>query len=202
MFFSLLGIFFIYYLWDENEKTVNTNSNQTLIEHLKEGWAELKSQEILYIGLIESLIVSAFGLFLFAWTPILQSISPEGKINVGFVFITFVMSLILGATLFEIIVIKLRTKPYKSLFFGCLAQILAFLVVVYSRSYVTSLIFLAIINGMIGFMNPLFSSIKSKIIKDKNRSQLMSLFRVPQSIIVSTLLILTNFYTPQQVIFS
>jgi hypothetical protein len=50
---------------------------------------------------MESLFLGTNTIFLFAWTPILQS-SATGDINVGIIFVCFIMSMIIGTMLFEV----------------------------------------------------------------------------------------------------
>ena len=58
-------------------------------------------REVLSIGTMESLFFATNSIFLFAWTPILQN-SIVGEINVGIIFITFIMSMITGRMIFEV----------------------------------------------------------------------------------------------------
>jgi hypothetical protein len=198
MALSFLGFFFIYFLWDENKgESINSNN---IWSNFNEGLGEIiHNKKVLFIGIIESIVACGFGLFLFGWTPILKSMTLEGDINVGFAFVCFVMSLITGATIFEVIVIKLRVKLYKSLLFGIVASIILFLTVVYTKSFLISLISLAFINGMIGYIVPLLSTIKSQIISDSHRSQIMCLFRVPLNLFLTMLFLLTNYLSTKQV---
>ena len=197
MGFSFLGFFFIYFLWDENKGELRENN---IWSNFRDGLGEIiYNKKVLFIGLIESIVVCGFGLFLFAWTPILKSMTIEGNINVGFVFVCFVMSLITGATIFEIIVIKLRVKLYKSLLIGIFTIITLFLIVIYTKSFLISLISLAFINGSIGYVNPLLSTIKSQIISDSHRSQVMCIFRVPLNLFLTILFILTGYLSTKQV---
>ena len=172
-----------------------------LVTGLKESFNELKKKDVLYIGIIESITASSWGLFFFSWTPILNSLSPNNHVNVGFVYICFVMALIGGAMLYEIFLIKLKKNYYKTLLFSCIIQIISFLGVAVFSSFYIVLCFLAIINSLIGFTSPLFSIIKSVIIQEKYRSQLMSIFRVPLSIYVCILLLLTHYFSSSTVSF-
>ncbi len=54
---------------------------------------------------MESLFLGTNTIFLFAWTPILQS-STSGDINVGIIFVCFIMSMIIGTMLFEVTIIN------------------------------------------------------------------------------------------------
>ncbi len=198
MIFSFLGFIFIFYLWDEN--TGESENRKGIIDNLKEGLNEITTnQNVLFIGLIEAIINCGFGLFLFGWTPLLKGLTITGEINVGFAFVCFIMFLITGATIFEITVIKLRIKLYTALFYGILANIIFFIIAVYTRSFIVGLFALASINGLIGFVNPLLSTIKSQIISESHRSQIMGIFRVPLNLFLTTLLFLTSELTTNQV---
>lgn len=198
MSFSIVGGILIFSLWNENYG--EENNKKSIIENLIEGVEEIRNDEkVFLIGVIESIINAAFGLFLFGWTPLLSSISVDGKINVGFAFITFIMCLVSGATVFEIVSIKLKVNPYKSLFSGLIAVIILFIITVYSKSFVICLISLAFINGAIGYILPLISTIKSEIIKEKHRSQIMCIYRVPLNILLTILLLLTKLFNTKQV---
>ena len=61
----------------------------------------MKKREVVSIGIMESLFMATNSIFLFAWTPILQS-SIVGEINVGIIFICFIMSMITGTMIFEV----------------------------------------------------------------------------------------------------
>lgn len=184
-----------------NENNSNNKTFSAFYNQLKDSLQELKKKEVLYIGIIESIMNSSWGLFLFSWTPLLNDLSIKNHVNVGFTYICFVMALIGGAILYEIFIIKLRKSYYKVLFVAILIQIICFLVIVYTRSFYICLINLAFVNGMIGFTSPLFSIIKSSVIIEKFRSQIMSLFRVPLNIYVITLLLMTHYLSSTKVRF-
>jgi hypothetical protein len=186
---------------DKIEDELNAKNLSNVYSNFKSSLNEFKKTEILFIGLIESITSSSWGIFFFFWTPVLTDLSPSNHINVGFTYICFVMALIGGAILYEIFIIKLKKKFYNILFISIGIQIIFFIVIVYSRSFYISLISFAIVNGAIGFTSPLFSIIKSNIIQEKFRSQLMSLFRVPLNVFVIILLLLTHVFSPTKVIF-
>ena len=93
-----------------------TQSHNGLFEALK----ELKKPEVLCIGIIESIFQGVLTIFLFAWQPLLES-SINTPINPGFIFTCFVICLILGAGLFEIFTIYIKSNYYKLIIYilGC-----------------------------------------------------------------------------------
>ena len=170
-----------------------------IIDSLKESFVEFKKNEVLYLGIVESISNSALGFYLFTWTPILNSLSPNNHVNVGFVFICYVLALIGGSISFEIAIIKLKFHYYTVLFYSLIAQVICFLIVVYTRSFKIALICFSVMQGFNGFFGPLFSIIKSNVVVEKYRSQIMSLFRVPLNIYVCILLLLTYVLSPTKV---
>jgi hypothetical protein len=74
---------------------------------ITESIQELKQRDVLSIGLIESIYQAVFNVYLFIWTPILQisklNLNEDSNINVGFIYICFVLMLIIGAKFFEVI---------------------------------------------------------------------------------------------------
>jgi predicted MFS family arabinose efflux permease len=96
---SALSFVTIWFLWDENKP--NSEGKQNLTKSYTEAFQELKKREVISVAVMESLFMATNSIFLFAWTPILQS-SSGGDINVGIIFICFIMSMITGTMLFEV----------------------------------------------------------------------------------------------------
>ena len=88
------------YLWEENSP--NNDGKQNMAHSYVEAVQEFKKREVSSIAIIESLFMAVYNIFLFAWTPILQSSTTATEINIGIIFITFIMSMIAGTMLFEV----------------------------------------------------------------------------------------------------
>lgn len=164
-----------------------------------EAFSELKKREVLSMGFIESIFQAVINIYLFIWTPILQN-STDKPINIGFVFTCFVIALILGTTLFEIFMIYLRSEYYISITISLLAELILFFLIFYVDNFLVRMILLAGINGISGFLNPLNSIIKSKILIEKHRATLMSIFRIPLNFFVIIVLISLRYMNPFLVI--
>ena len=65
----------------------------------------LKNREVFSVGLMESIFNGVLNIYLFAWTPILQNSVRNSEINVGIIFNCFVLSMITGTMLYEVIII-------------------------------------------------------------------------------------------------
>lgn len=107
---SLLAIILIHFFWDENELQISPGCPS--FEQFKESFKELKKIDVLCIGLIEGIAITALNIFLFSWTPILKQ-STSGKINEGFIYILMVLTMIIGTKLYEVLIIYLNYDYYK-----------------------------------------------------------------------------------------
>ncbi len=181
----------ITFLWDENRPGQNQNS--TTLNQFSEAFEELKKREVLTVGIMESFWQAVLNIFIFAWTPILQHTTTE-KFNPGMVFITFVMLIIAGTKVYELVCIYLKSNLYISLASGILVELIAFtIILMVPNNFMLTYICLGIINGMCGYYQPINSIIKAKIIKEKVRALMMNIFRIPLNLyVVSALLFLKN----------
>jgi hypothetical protein len=196
MAFSIFGMIATQLMWDENKP--NAESTTSFGTSFNDALKELKKRDVLSIGIIESLYQAVLNIYLFAWTPILQSSTDKG-INVGFIFTCFVITMILGTTFYEIFMIYLRCPYYLSISLALLLEVIFFLLVAYVDQFLTRLIFLALINGITGFYNPLNSIIKSRILVEQHRALLMSIFRIPLNGYVIIVLVCIRYMGPFEV---
>ena len=157
-----------------------------------EALKELKKPDVLCIGLIESLYQGVLNIFLFAWQPLLES-SIDKPINPGFIFTCFVISLILGAGLFEIFTIYVKTNYYKLIVNLLFYVLLLFLSIFFIENFMLRFILCAFYNGSTSFFNSLLSIIKSQILVEKHRALLMNIFRIPLNVYVITVFILVKY---------
>jgi MFS family permease len=113
---SFLAIVYISIFWKENKLQVP--KNESTWTQLDEAFKELKKVDVLCIGLIEGLAWASLNIYLFSWTPILKQSTP-GEMNVGFIFTTMVISMILGTKSYKLIIVYLKLDYYLSIT-GCL----------------------------------------------------------------------------------
>jgi len=176
IFLSLAASIVIAVLWDENE--LQLKKSEDTKEQLKNAMKEFNKMEVLCIGLIEGIAMACLNIYLFSWTPILKQSTPGGM-NVGFIFTSMVLTMIVGTKSYEVLIVNLHFDYYMSIA-GCLFfQGLLLFLVYYVDSFLARMIFLALFNGLTGFYNPLNSIVKSNILVEKYRALLMNLFRVP-----------------------
>jgi hypothetical protein len=112
----------------------------------------MKKREVLTVGIIESLFLAVHSIFLFAWTPILTN-TVGGEINVGIIFVCFVMSMITGTMLFEvnnkitqIILIYFRLDYFKTIVVFFVFESTLFYMIYSIDSFTMRVILLSMIN--------------------------------------------------------
>ena len=176
IFLSLLASIVIGLLWRENNLQVL--KTESFWDQFYGAMNEFRKVDVLCIGLIEGIAMACLNIFLFSWTPILKQSTPGGM-NVGFIFTTMVLTMIVGTKSYEVLIYYLKFDYYISIA-GCLfLQGLLLFLTYYIDSFFARMIFQALFNGLTGFYNPLNSIVKSNILVEKYRAFLMNLFRVP-----------------------
>ena len=176
----------IAFLWDENETQISKDISTW--DQIKEACKEFRKVDVLCVGLIEGIAMACLNIFLFSWTPILKQSTPGGM-NVGFIFTSMVLTMIVGTKSYEVLIVYLNFDYYMSIT-GCLflQGVLLFLTY-YIDSFLARMIFLALFNGLTGFYNPLNSIAKSNILIEKYRALLMNMFRIPLNCYVIVVLL-------------
>jgi hypothetical protein len=112
---------------------------------MKEAFQELKKREVLSIGIMESLYNAVVNIFIFSWTPLLQRSTDVQNLQVGFVFLCFVTSVIIGTSIFEFFIITLKSKFYLSMSIVLFIDMCLFINVYLNDDFVVRLISLACI---------------------------------------------------------
>lgn len=194
MTLCLTSSLIVFFTWDENKPASDEKSN--FKELYKDALKELKKREILTVGIIESLIQAVLNVFIFAWTPLLQMTVENGSFNPGMAFINFVLLIILGAKLYEIVIINFKCNLYLSVSICIIFQIFLFGFIYFENSFFIRFICCALINGSCGFYQPANSIIKAKILPEKFRTTLMSMFRIPLNIYVIVVLLYIKSMNP------
>jgi MFS family permease len=97
------GGFVIYRDWHENYG--DTSRVSTGFDNFGKAWRLLlASEKVLLLGLVQSCFESAMYIFVFMWTPALAAGVPDGVIPHGLIFAIFMVCLMLGSKLFEIVI--------------------------------------------------------------------------------------------------
>jgi MFS family permease len=144
MALSLCAFFVILFLWDENKP--NSDKNDSIKGTFREALQELKKRDVLSIGIIESIFQACLNLFIFAWTPLLQRSTTFPEINVGFIFICYVIVMIFCTALYELFIIAIKSRYYLSLTVSLGITTLMWYLVYSVESFFWRMHFLSVIN--------------------------------------------------------
>ena len=145
-------------------------------------------------------------MFLFLWTPVLIYSNPDGDINIGFIYICLVASILIGTSVFEVFIIYYKVGLYYLLSVVLFLIVVCLSLIYFINLFMVRLILFAALNGLVGLYNPLFSFIKYKILEEKHRALLMNIFRIPLNIYVvvclSLLKVMDPFMVSKKIIFN
>jgi MFS family permease len=152
MVYSIIALIVIFLLWDENKPNSTQmagekeNPNLKKSSSFREALNELKKRDVLSIGIIESLFQACLNLFIFSWTPLLQRSTSFTEINIGFIFVCYVIMLIIGTAIFELFIISMKFSYYPSMLAALFIDMLMWYLIYMIDSFVPRMIFLSIIN--------------------------------------------------------
>lgn len=111
-----------------------------------EALEEIKDKNILCVGLIDSFYSAVLNIFIFSWTPLLQNSTDMSNINVGFIYIVFVVFSLIGASFYDIFVIIIKADYMKLIIVSLSLEISLFGLVYFVEDFTLRLIFLSTIN--------------------------------------------------------
>merc|ERR550519_3248798 len=122
-------------------------------------------------------------IFVFNWTPAL-TIQGESNPPYGFVFATFMLSLMLGSTIFSFLSQSAghsaETIAITSVF---LATVSHAVVLTHGGTYVNLIAFM-VFELSIGMYFPSMGTLKAEVVPDSHRSTIYNIFRIPLNLIV------------------
>jgi len=180
--FSVLCGLAIFFLWTENYG--ERKENESLLSTLGAA-ARLvaKTRRILVVGLAASMFEASMYIFVFNWTPAL-TVEGEPQPPYGFIFSTFMLSVMLGSTIFsflnQVVGYSAKTIAVITVF---LATISHSIVLTQGSTYVNLIAFM-VFELSVGMYFPSMGTLKAEVVPDSHRSTVYNLFRIPLNLIV------------------
>jgi len=172
----------VFYRWEENYGDKKNNFQNSCSEGLQ---IIFTTKTILLLGCIQSVLESCMYIFVFLWTPLLDSNSTP----LGMVFSCFMVSIMIGSNLFTML--SNRGHKEERIITYCLTLMaLAFGVCCLTArpdmtkmdGFISFISFILLEVG-IGMYFPTISSLRSKVIPESHRASVMNWFRVPMNCI-------------------
>lgn len=172
--------------WEENYGNRKTDFSKSCLEGLR---IIFRDQQVLLLGCVQSLLESCMYIFVFLWTPVLDPGDGAGNIPLGMVFSCFMVCIMVGSALFSILNHRGHTEA--QILKYCLTLIAgAMATCCYSArpgaspiDKVISFCAFIVLEIGIGMYFPSISYLRSQVIPESHRANVMNWFRVPMNII-------------------
>lgn len=144
--------------------------------------------KVFLLGVIQSSFEGGMHIFVFMWTPALETTSAT-EVRHGWVFASFMMGVLIGSTLFDLLLaFGFRVERFSTLVFGIAAMALA--VPTFSFNHDYRLAAFVVFEVCCGVFWPSLAVMRSHYIPCNVRASVMNLFRMPLNGIV--VLVLAN----------
>lgn len=189
----------IHTFWGENYgKDVSgaqddSDEAQTLV-HLQPQLPTQHRQQILALGLVTTVFEGSMYLFVFMWTPALESARTTARITspslqetlpFGLIFASFMCAMMLGSMVVSTIDIKLKSLPPVVLLIDVIAVAAsALLIPVLATSEISLFWSFAAFEACVGMYFPTIAKIKSKVVHDSVRAKVYAWMRLPLNVFV------------------
>jgi len=168
--------------WEENYGNRKANFGGSCLEGLR---IIFKDEQVLLLGTVQSLLESCMYIFVFLWTPVLDT----GSTPLGMVFACFMVCIMVGSALFSIL--SHRGFSEANILKNCLVLISGSMAVCCYTTRpdstmvdtVISFIAFLVLEVAIGMYFPAISYLRSKVIPESHRANIMNWFRVPMNVI-------------------
>lgn len=178
--------------WGENYGDSQIQFSATLSSALKDISA---SSRVPVLGAVQALFEASMYIFVFMWTPALEATLPPGAtISHGLVFASFMVSTMIGSSLFSFLVGFLSPELIGLL--TLLSSAVALSTPVYSSfRYIPFLVF----EVCCGLYWPCFGTLRGQYLPERSRSTIMNFFRVPLNLLVVLVLVRVDILSEESV---
>jgi len=170
------------------------------LRRLGKAWKIVRNDPILLaIGLIQTCFEGSMYLFVFVWVPSLQEVSstsPAVALPLGYIFSSFMVSMMLGSLLYTAITSYIPTPPLgqhsessltlhaKLSSLVCAVSALALALSTRSKSEEVRFWAFCAFEACVGMYYPIQGMLRGTLISNEHRATLSALFRVPLNIFV------------------
>jgi len=191
---NIVAMFAIQNLWSENYGSNDAVESKPASQVVSE---IVNDQVILNVGISQSCFESSMYLFIFLWSPVIESLAadeggkPNHTIPFGLIFSSFMVYTMMGSLIFKFI------KPYVSfpvmLYWIQAISSVLFFVTIFSTSESLSFMCFNLFEMIVGIYFPVIGTLRSECIPEADRSRIMNYFRIPLNIVVTAALLRKEF---------
>ncbi|CAL4064084.1 unnamed protein product [Meganyctiphanes norvegica] len=186
--FLMIAALIISKTWKENYGNTSINLRRSCMEGLR---TILFNEQILFLGIVQSLFEANMYIFVFQWTPILGPAKPP----LGMVFACFMVCIMIGSSLYSVLLARKYTDE-KLLLIAVAGGIFSMILCIISTNgehiYMSFIAFL-VLEVAVGMYFPAIGTLRSQVIPEDQRAGIMNWFRAPTNLITcGGLLLLHN----------
>jgi MFS family permease len=174
------------FMWTENCGANSTHFSSSCLEGLRQ---ILSNSITLQLGLVQSLFEAVIYIFVFLWTPILEPVHPP----LGIVFSCFMVCIMIGSSLYSLLLSK-QFKCEKVLVLACVLAFVCTSICAFSTNgesphpYMSFFAFL-LLEVAVGLYYPAIGSLRSQVLPEAYRANIINWFRVPMNLITCSALL-------------
>jgi MFS family permease len=180
--FLVVGSVMVFFSWTENYGNRSVSAGLSF----GKGWTAVSSNgKVGLLGITQSCFEAAMYLFVFMWTPKLES-TASSEIPHGLIFAIFMVALMIGSNLFSSLI---KSSPVELLSRYVFAAAAIFLTIpILTDSHFASLISFCGFEACCGFYFPAMGTMRSKYVPEEVRATVMNIFRIGLNFIVVSML--------------
>ncbi|KDQ18716.1 hypothetical protein BOTBODRAFT_29092 [Botryobasidium botryosum FD-172 SS1] len=164
------------------------------ISRIKQAWHIVREDpSLLTLGLTQTCFEGSMYLFVFLWVPSMENVSGGASLPLGYIFSSFMFSMMIGSLIYTIITSSARTKApsdsplvlhAKLSSLVCLTAGLALAASMSTDTAQTRFWAFCVFEACVGMYYPTQGMLRGSMISNDHRATLSSLFRVPLNIFV------------------
>jgi MFS family permease len=175
----IVGSAVIWSNWSDNYGDSRIDMSSTL----RNAWQRLASdRKIVLLGFVQSFFEGGMYVFVFMWTPALESTS-DYEIYHGWIFASFMICVLYGSNLFTYLLEK-QHRVEKTAMNMFMVAAVALAVPAFVENHTIRLLSFFVFEVCVGMFWPCSGVMRSKYVPEEVRATTMNFFRVPLNLIV------------------
>lgn len=189
----ITGTVIVFFSWSENYGDTTVDISGTFSNAI----SVIKSdRKVLILGVVQSLFEASMYTFVFMWTPALQEDgNADEALPFGVIFAAYMVSIMIGSSLFKIFVVKLHVPPeHLAKFIFGIAALSLFVPTITSSRNISAISFM-VFEISCGMYWPCLGTIRGKYIPEASRSAIMNFFRIPLNLLVVLVLLRVSLFS-------
>jgi len=187
---SLVCLLLVLFTWRENYGRATPGTLQQKPSAFQGIQAMFRDPRIFFLGITQCMNEVAVMIFGFMWTPLLLHLTQGSELNVGLVYATFMISLMIGSSVPKIVrAFPLKVSPEKMLMCSLAIGTISLASITVQKTLAGALCALILYEMVFGSFIPTLGSMKARIIPEHIRATMTNTFKVLTNTIIIALLL-------------